>query len=96
MAFAAVAGAAGVAGVASPAQAAPSGCGAFNYTANWVGQTCTGGSGLFHLTVRCTIPASGGQSYLEVGDSRRAPTTVYANCRSGTWPIHGTARRVNG
>ncbi|BEL06445.1 hypothetical protein Q0Z83_046360 [Actinoplanes sichuanensis] len=90
VAAAAIAGFAGVAVSPVAAQAAVS-CGAPNYTANWVGVTCSG-SGSFRVGATCLILGSGGQSYLQWGGWKAAPTTNYANCRSGTAPLAGSAR----
>jgi hypothetical protein len=90
LAAAVVAGLGGVAVTASAAHAVPSGCGAPNYTANWVGVTCTGGTGQFRLGVSCLILGSGGQTRWTYGPWKNTPTTNYANCAAGSGPLQGS------
>ncbi|MEU8658241.1 hypothetical protein [Actinoplanes philippinensis] len=90
IAAATIAGLGGVALGPTAAHAAVS-CGAPNYTANWVGVTCSG-SGSFRVGATCLILGSGGQSYFQWGTWKNAPTTNYANCRTGTAPLQGSAK----
>ncbi len=92
LAAAAVAGSGAVFGLASPAQALPTGCGAPNYTANWVGVTCTGGTGEFRVRVTCGSPVSGVPDMNRFGPWKATPTTAYADCPDRWALVSGSAR----
>ena len=89
----AFASAAVVFGVVSPVQAAPSSCGSYNYTANWVGRSCNSGSGSFRVGANCIVPGTGGQSTFSWGAwAYGTPNTAYKNCPVGYGPVRGTAQ----
>jgi hypothetical protein len=91
---------AAVVGVSTPVQAQPNSCTPPNYTSNWVGITCTGGTGRFAVKTDCQIPASGGQTRSTQGPwkaVRSTPVTNYVDCSTfggASYPVRGSARLV--